>query len=144
MNMALKKQFVQTYANNYVETAVSEATPHKLIEMLYDGVIKNLNLAKVFIDQLNYEKKAEHVNKALAILNSLRAGVDQERGGEVAENLYDLYDYCYRTLFAASSKNDPAGVSEVLELIETVSSGWKEMPDNFKRMTKEQLDKVSR
>lgn len=144
MNMALKKQFVQAYANNYVETAVSEATPHKLIEMLYDGVIKNLNLAKVFIEQQNFEKKAEHVNKALAILNSLRAGVDQERGGEVGENLYDLYDYCYRTLFTASSKNDPAGVSEVLEHIETVSSAWKEMPDNFKRMTKEQLDKAGR
>jgi len=144
MNMTLKKQFADAYANNYVETAVSEATPHKLIEMLYDGVIKNLNLAKVFIEQKNFEKKSEHVNKALAILNSLRAGVDLERGGEVAGNLYDLYDYCYRTLFAASSKNDAVAVSEVLEHIETVSSAWKQMPENFKRMSKEHLDKVSR
>ncbi|MCF6299235.1 MAG: flagellar export chaperone FliS [Thiomicrorhabdus sp.] len=143
MNLALKKQFTKQYANNYVETAVSEATPHKLIEMLYQGALKNMNLAKVFIEQKNHEKKAEHINKALAILNALRAGVDIKKGGEVAENLYNLYDYCYRTLFNASVKNDFTLLNEVIEHITLVSEAWKEMPDNFKRVSKEQLDKVS-
>ncbi|VAW46966.1 Flagellar biosynthesis protein FliS [hydrothermal vent metagenome] len=142
MNLALKRQFTKQYANNYVETAVSEATPHKLVEMLYDGAIKNMNLAKVFIEQKNYEKKAEHINKALAILNSLRAGVDLKKGGDVAQNLYDLYDYCYRTLFKVSAQNDVTLLDEVLEHIAVVSEAWREMPDNFKRVSKEQLDKA--
>jgi len=49
MNMALKNKFAQQYANNFIETAVSEATPHKLVEMLYEGAIKHLNLTKVLI-----------------------------------------------------------------------------------------------
>ncbi len=142
MNLALKKQFIKQYANNYVETAVSEATPHKLVEMLYDGAIKNMNLAKVFIEQKNYEKKAEHINKALAILNALRVGVDLKKGGDVAQNLYDLYDYCYRTLFKVSAHNDMTLLDEVLGHITIVSEAWREMPDNFKRVSKEQLDKV--
>jgi len=142
MNLALKRQFTKQYANNYVETAVSEATPHKLVEMLYDGAIKNMNLAKVFIGQKNYEKKAEHINKALAILNALRAGVDLKKGGDVAQNLYDLYDYCYRTLFKVSAQNDVALLDEVLGHITVVSEAWREIPDNFKRVSKEQLDKV--
>ncbi len=143
MNLALKRQFTKQYANNYVETAVSEATPHKLVEMLYDGAIKNMNLAKVFIEQKNYEKKAEHINKALAILNALRAGVDLKKGGDVAQNLYDLYDYCYRTLFKVSAQNDVKLLDEVLAHIAGLSDAWRKMPDNFKRISKEQLEKVS-
>jgi len=142
MNLALKRQFTKQYANNYVETAVSEATPHKLVEMLYDGAIKNMNLAKVFIEQKNYEKKAEYINKALAILNALRAGVDLDKGGEVAQNLYDLYDYCYRTLFTASTQNNPVVLNEVQGHISVLKEAWSEMPDNFKRVSKKQLDKV--
>lgn len=143
MNMAMRNKFVQQYANNYVETAVSEASPHKLVEMLYEGALKNLNLSKVFIEQKNYEKKAEFVNKALAILNSLRAGVDVEKGGEVAENLYGLYDYCYRRTLEASAKNDAEIVIEVIDHIKTLSEAWKAMPEDIKRSSKEQIEQMS-
>ena len=143
MNLTLKKQFIKQYANNYIETAVSEATPHKLVEMLYDGAIKNMNLAKVFIEHKNLEKKSEHINKALSIINALRAGVDMDKGGEVATNLYDLYSYCYRVFFTASVKNDIALIDEVLEHIISVSQAWKEMPDNIKRVSKAQMDQMS-
>ncbi len=142
MNLALKKQFTKQYANTYIETAVSEASPHKLVEMLYDGAIKNMNLAKVFIEQKNYEKKSEHINKALAILNSLRSGVDLEKGKDVAQNLYNLYDYCYRTLFMASAQNDLSALNEVLEHITSLRSAWVEMPEHLKRASKEQLEKL--
>lgn len=143
MNMAMRNKFVKQYANNFVETAVSEATPHKLVEMLYEGAIKNLTLAKVFIEQKNFGKKSEHSNKALAIINSLRAGVDIEKGGDVAANLYGLYDYCYRRTLEASSKNDVVIVDEVLEHIKTLNEAWKEMPENFKRCSKEQIERMS-
>ncbi|WP_019556725.1 flagellar export chaperone FliS [Thiomicrorhabdus arctica] len=143
MNLALKKQFIKQYANNYIETAVSEATPHKLVEMLYDGAIKNMNLAKVFIEHKNLGKKSEHINKALSIINALRAGVDMDKGAEVAGNLYDLYDYCYRRLFEASVKNDITLLDEVLEHIISISQAWKQMPDNIKRVSKAQVDQMS-
>ncbi|MEA1988951.1 MAG: flagellar export chaperone FliS [Pseudomonadota bacterium] len=143
MNMAMKKQFAKQYASNYVETSVSEASPHKLIEMLYEGALKNMNLAKAFIEQKDFAQKAEHINKALEILHALRVGVDLEKGGDVAENLYALYDYCYRTLIVASAQNNITTVDEIIEHIKTVSEAWKQMPDNIKRVSKEQLDKMS-
>jgi len=142
MNMALRNKFAQQYANNYVETAVTEATPHKLIEMLYEGLLKHLNLTKIFIEQKNFEKKSVHVNKTLSILNALRAGVDLEKGKEVGGNLYDLYDYCYRRVFEASSKNDIAIVSEVIQLIKSLDEAWKEMPEEIKKVSKDQIEKL--
>jgi len=142
MNMALKKQFIQQYANNYVETAVSEASPHKLIQMLYDGAIKNMNLAKVFMEQKNFEKKSEHINKALAILASLRGNLDIENGGDVSENLDALYGYCYQRLFQSSSKNSVEILDEVIGHIQSLSETWQLMPDNIKNASKEQLDRL--
>lgn len=143
MNMALKKQFAQQYANNFVETSVSEASPHKLIAMLYEGALKNLMIAKVFIDQKNYSKKSEHINKALSIINALRDGVNLEKGGEVAENLFALYDYCYRKVFEGSIKNDIEALDEVVAHIKGLEEAWTQMPENIKRVTKEQIDKMS-
>lgn len=142
MNMAMRNKFVQQYASTFIETAVSEATPHKLVEMMYDGAIKNLNLAKVFIEQKNYAKKSEHSNKALSIINSLRDGVDLEKGGEVASNLFTLYDYCYRRIIEASSKNDVSIMAEVLEHIQVLSDAWKGMPENIKRSSKAQIESM--
>jgi flagellar protein FliS len=143
MNMAMRNKFVQQYANNYVETAVTEASPHKLVEMLYDGAVKNLTLTKVFIEQKNYEKKSEASNKALAILNTLKAGVEFDKGGEVAVNLYALYDYCYRRTLEASAKNDPSIVEEVLEHIKELREAWMQMPEGIKRASKDQLETLS-
>lgn len=143
MNMTMRNKFVQQYANNHIETAVSEATPHKLVEMMYEGVIKNLTLAKVFIEQKNYGKKAEHSNKVLAIINSLRDGIDLDKGGEVADNLFSLYDYCYRRTVEASAKNDVVMVDEVIEHFKVLSGAWKEMPEKMKRCSKEQIESMS-
>lgn len=142
MNMALKNKFAQQYANNYVETAVSEATPHKLVAMLYEGALKNLNVAKFFAEKQEFAKKSEHANKALAIINSLRAGIDMDKGADVAGNLYDLYDYCYRRVFEGSSQNNIEMLIEVIDILSGLQESWNQMPDNMKAMTKDQLEKM--
>ena len=142
MNMAMRNNFAKAYSNTAVESAVSEASPHKLVELLYDGALKNLNLGKIFIEQKNFEKKAEHLNKALSIIAALQAGVDYEKGKNAAENFGNLYDYCYKKTFQASSKNDVALIDEVIDLIKPIAEAWKAMPDNIKRVSKEQLEKM--
>ncbi|CAN8139072.1 flagellar export chaperone FliS [Thiomicrorhabdus sp. 6S2-11] len=143
MTYAAQNKMAQQYAKNFVETAVTEASPHKLVELLYSALLKNLKLAKVFIEQKNYPKKAEFSNKAIAIINELRAGVDLESGGEVAENLYSLYDYCYRTVFMASTQNDVQKIDEVVEHITGLQEAWQQMPEDIKRASKEQIQRVN-
>lgn len=139
MNMALRNKFAEQYANNYVETAVSEATPHKLVDMLYEGAVKHLKISKVFFEQKNYEKKSEHINKSLSIIAALKTGVDIEKGGDVAQNLFDLYDYCHRMVFKASTANDSPALDEVIDILLSLHDAWRSMPEEFKRASKEQI-----
>ena len=139
----MMQNMAQQYANNYVETSVSEATPHKLVDMLYEGLFKNLTLVKVFIEQKNFEKKAEHMSKALAIVNSLRAGVDFDKGGDIAQNLFAIYDYAYRQLFRASANNDVTLIDEVNDLIKPLREAWSELPDTYKRANHDQIKRMN-
>lgn len=143
MNMALKQQFAKQYANTQVETTISEATPHKLVEALYDGLLKNLILTKTFMDQKNFEKKSFHVNKCLSILTALKDGVDAKNGGEIADNFLAIYNYCYRMMVQASTQNDVDKVDEIYRLMKGIAAAWKEMPDNIKRATEDQLKRIS-
>lgn len=142
MNFQQRQNFAKQYANNFVETSVSEATPHKLVEMLYDAAIKNIKLAKLFMQQKNFEKKAESVNKTLSILLHLRETLDMDKGKDVADNLWGLYDYCYRRMLKASFSNEAEPLDEVLGFLEDLAEAWRQIPDNFKRLSKDQLDRV--
>lgn len=142
MNMMMRNNFAKAYSNTAVESAVSEASPHKLVELLYDGAIKNLTLGKIFIEQKNFEKKSVHLNKALSIILALQSGLDYSNGKDIASNLGSLYDYCYRRIFIASTKNDVAIIDEVLELIKPIAEAWKQMPENIKRVSKDQLTRA--
>lgn len=143
MNALQRKQFADKYANNYVETSVTEATPHKLVEMLYQGVLRHAKVAKVFIENKNHEKKAFHINKALSIVTGLKNGVNLDANEEVAGNFYDLYDYCYRTLFEASRNNDASKLDEVVEIIQSLNDAWQQMPSEIKEAQPSQLRKLA-
>ena len=142
MSLAMRNKLAQQYANNYVETSVMEATPYKLVKLLYDAAIKNLGVVKVFVERKEYAKKAEHVNKVISILHGLKAGLDMEAGGEIAENLWALYDYMVRRTFQASAKNDLAMFEEVASLLKELNEAWDQMPADYQNLTQDQLRKL--
>ena len=142
MSLAMRNKFAQQYANNYVETSVLEATPYKLVKLLYEAGIKHTGVIKVFVQQKNMAKKAEHVNKLISILHGLKAGLDLDSGGEVAQNLWGLYDYLVRRTFEASAKNDIVLFDEVADLLRGLNEAWGQMPVEYQGLTDEQLRKM--
>lgn len=142
MSLAMRNKLAQQYANNYVETSVIEATPYKLVKLLYEAAIKNIGVVKVFVERKDYAKKAEHVNKVISILHGLKGGLDLEAGGEVAENLWNLYDYLVRRTFEASAKNDLALFDEVTSLLKDLNEAWDQMPADYQSLSHDQLKKL--
>lgn len=139
MSMAMRAKFAKQYANNYIETAVTEATPHKLVTMLYDGALKNIALIKVFFEQKNIEKRVEHLNKLIGILFGLKSGLDLESGGEVAANLDALYDYMVQQALQASYRDNPQMLDELVNLISDLKDSWLQLPAEYQSLSQEQL-----
>ena len=115
---------LQAYQRVNTQTSNTDADPHKLIQLLYNGAIERINMAKSRIQAKDYGGKAQLINKAIEIIGGLRSFLDFEQGGDLAARLEALYDYMERSLLEASAKNDLAKLDEVLTLLRSVKEGW--------------------
>ena len=113
-----------TYRQTDIYGGVESASPHRLIEMLLDGLIKNLAHAKIGINCADAMQKCISIDKALNILDALRGGLNFESGGDLARNLDDLYDYLQRTLVTANLDSSVAKIEEVMSLIQVIRDTW--------------------
>jgi flagellar protein FliS len=126
------KRGVNAYANVGLETGIASASPHKLIVMLYDGVLTALAKAKGNIVAGNVAAKGAAISHAITIIdNGLRVSLDKQAGGEIADNLDALYDYMSRRLFEANLKNDTGIIEEVHGLLSSLREAWVEIGDRI-------------
>lgn len=115
----------QFYREVGVRTGVSEASPHQLITMLYDGLVESLVQARGALSQGNMESKSLAISKAVRIVDEgLKAALNTKEGGALAMQLEDLYAYIALRLTEANIHNDGAAVEECLHLIEPLREGW--------------------
>ena len=113
----------------YKETQIKTASKGKLIIMLYDGAIKNINLA---IQGLESEsKKFDSINnyivKAQDIISELMVALDFEKGGEIAKNLFSLYIYMNKELLNANIKKDIEPLKTVKKFLLELREAWNEI-----------------
>jgi flagellar protein FliS len=123
----------RAYATVGVHTAVESASPHKLISMLYDGLLKQVRMGKAHMNRGELGPKANCLCKALRILDQgLRLHLDREAGGDIAVQLHLLYEYCERRILHANLRNDPAALDEVAQLIEPLRTAWQAISPDMK------------
>jgi flagellar protein FliS len=97
---------------------------HQLIQLLFDGAIERINMAKARINAKDFEGKNRLINKSIEIISGLRSFLDLEKGQELAQNLFDLYVYCEHKLFQANVRNDLSILDEVLGHLKKIQEGW--------------------
>ncbi len=104
--------------------AAEFASPHQLVSMLIDGALERVVQARGAMERGQTARKGERIGKAIAIVDSLRASLDMDKGGAVAERLEALYDYICRRLLQANLRNDAQALDEVLRLLKEIKGGW--------------------
>lgn len=113
----------QKYKNAQYETA----SPEQLLLMLYDGAIKFAQQSKKALEEKNLEDANNRLKKTQDIINELIVTLDMEQGGEVAQNLYNIYDYMNRRLIQANIRKDPEIIDEVINLLRDIKDSWEEV-----------------
>ena len=111
--------------NSYLETQILSADPMQLIELLYRAAIDAVESARGHLRTGNIALRARSITKALEILNELALSLDVEKGGAIARNLAELYDYAVRRLLTANAGQVDAPLAEVKELLGTLLDGWQ-------------------
>lgn len=124
--MAAMRQYQQVG----VKAQVTEADPHRLIQMLMQGGLDRIAQARGAMLRQAHAEKGVLIGKAINIVGGLRDVLDKEAGGELAENLERLYEYMTMRLFEASRHNDVSKLDEVASLLSEVKNGWDAIGPN--------------
>ena len=128
-----QKRGARQYGKVAVGSEVNYASPHRLVQMLMEGALEKIAIAKGHMDRNEYEERGKHINWAISIINGLQGSLNMEEGGEMANNLDSLYNYMVRRLSEANLKNDLAILDEVSALILEVKTAWDAIPDEVKQ-----------
>lgn len=127
MNRRALQQLNKAYLDDALQVAVYGASPVGIIVMLYEGAIKALKQAERAMEEQRFDVKSAMISKTIDILDGLREVLDFQQGGEISQNLSDLYLYMKSRLSVANLKNDPAILVEVQGLLEDILSAWKQV-----------------
>lgn len=103
---------------------VANADPHALVLTLFDAILSRLNTARSCIEQGAIARKASLLHSSVTLLGELRGSLDLNKGGELARNLSDLYEYMVRRVLHANVSNDTGALGEVLSLLGEIREAW--------------------
>lgn len=118
------KAALKSYAKVQYRSNVEVASPHRLVDMLFEGAIERIVQAKGAMEFGDIELKGRKINSAVSIVGGLRESLNTDAGGDLAMNLDNLYVYIQSALTAAHIKNDPKKLDEAATLLGDIRSAW--------------------
>jgi len=118
----------KTYVNVGATSGAMSASPHGLVIMLFEGAQTATAAARMHVELNQPTQRAQAISKAVAIIqDGLMASLDREAGGELAEQLFSLYEYMVSRLVDANLNNRGEPLEEVGRLLRDLGSAWKEI-----------------
>ncbi|MBB5185991.1 MULTISPECIES: flagellar export chaperone FliS [Zhongshania] len=118
----------QAYASVGAQSSVAAASPHRLIQLLMDGALDRLAVAKGHMQRKDVQPKIVAIDRIMSIVDGLRMSLDHSVNAEMSENLENLYDYMNRRLLLANINNDEEALDEVSSLLKELKEAWDAIP----------------
>lgn len=129
--------YMNSYKKNGLETDLAAADGHRVIQLLYQGLIDCIIRAKASIESRDINQKAKHIDKALKIVAGLDTSVmcDPKDPNQVAvaKNFKNLYAVFTDRLMVASSRLTTEPLDEILVYAQQIKSAWDKIPESAKQ-----------
>ncbi len=109
----------------YSQNNISIESSEKLIEMLYEGILRFASLAKRAVETKNIEKKSYWTNRTVAIFSELLNYINYD-AGNISNYLTGLYLHQIKTLSIANIDNDSKKIEEVISVTKELLQAWRE------------------
>jgi flagellar secretion chaperone FliS len=107
---------------------VAAADSRQLIAVMFETALTRLATARGCMERGEVAAKGENIGKAIGIIGGLNESLDLQQGGQIANNLRELYDYSCRRLTEANLRNDTQGLDEISSLLREIKSAWDALP----------------
>lgn len=112
--------------NVYQKNQVQTNTPEKLVLMLYEGAIKFISKGIKAIEEKDIQEANNNLIRSQDIMLELMSGINFE-AGDIAKNLYAIYEYMHHRLMQANLKKEKELAEEVLNMVRELRDAWSQM-----------------
>lgn len=112
------------YRNIELATRVENASPHRLIAILFEELERTVDAVLVAMERGDLARQADRQARALSILQALDGSLDREKGGEIAGNLSAVYRECTRLIAIGTRQKQPELVQKAQATIAEIASAW--------------------
>lgn len=124
---------INAYKKGNLKQDLAAADPHKITLLLMQGALDRLAYAKGAMERKDMAAKSDYLSRVTAIIMNLRDTLDVEIGGEVAQNMFALYNYMIERTTDAHVKNDLNMLDEVISLLTPIRDAWVQIPETAKQ-----------
>lgn len=116
------------HLKEYQANSVGTADQKQLIIMLYEGVLRFVNAAEANMASFKtYDKANTNILRAQDIFTELMVSLNIEQGGEIAQNLLNLYAYCKSQLLEANLQKKAEFLKPVKRVVSELLEAWKKI-----------------
>ncbi len=114
-------------ATDAFRSEVSRARPTRVVVMLYDEAIASLKAAIEAMEQNEIEERCNRINVVTEIIGTLHMSLDMDKGGEIAEQLGQLYRFVLAQLIRINISSDDEGAAKIIDLLTPLRDAWEEV-----------------
>lgn len=130
------KKGLNAYKQVGVRDQLGAADAYQVIQMLMQGGIDRMVMAKAAIERKDLSAKSEHISRAIAIVRALNDSLRPVEGGEeITNNLGSLYDFIVDSLSEASRENSVEKIKASQNILSTIKEGWDSIPQDVRQST---------
>ena len=120
---------MKQYIENDITGKTTNLNPHKIIEEILKDLKKNMETLAYSLDNepVISSIKSNSFSKSLTAIYILQSSLDFEEGKEIAENLYNIYEFCKSSIMKGFTKRDSKFVYDAIPPIEEILDAWKQI-----------------
>ena len=117
------------YVSNDIAAKTSSDNPHKIIEEILKDLVKNMQTLAYSLDHepVISSIKSNSFSKSLTAIYILESSLDFENGGQIAKNLYSIYEFCKDSIMKGFTKRNSKIVYDAIPPIDEILDGWKQI-----------------
>ena len=118
---------IKRQVHAYKDNEISTASRLRLIVMMYDGVIRYMEEYKKKLEEGDIAGRGIYLAKAQNVISELQQSLNKKQGGEVSQNLENLYNFINASLTQANIDGNASNVDHSITILQNLRDAWSQV-----------------
>ena len=123
------RKMMTAYQNAEKDAVAESEDPHGLIAVLFDELVRTMRAYVAGVKESPTKEVNDNgqLSRAMTILYGLQSSLNFDEGGEIAENLFKLYEYARQQLLETARTRKVEHITTAIDAIETIRDAWHQI-----------------